>query len=45
MELREVEWEGVDWMHQAQGRNQWYALMDTVMNLCIPQKAGNFLSR
>jgi hypothetical protein len=28
-DLREIKWEGVEWMHLA----QWRALVDTVMNL------------
>jgi hypothetical protein len=32
MDLREIEWKGVDWMHVAQGRNQWWVLVNTVMN-------------
>jgi hypothetical protein len=32
MELREIGWEGVDWMHLAQDRDQWRALVNTVMN-------------
>jgi hypothetical protein len=35
MELREMEWEGVDWMHLAQGKDQCKALMNTVMNLRV----------
>jgi hypothetical protein len=31
--LRETGWVGVEWMHQVQDRNQWRALMNTVMNL------------
>jgi len=26
MDLREIGWEGVDWMHLAQDRDQWQAL-------------------
>jgi len=26
MDLREVEWEGVDWIHLAQDRDQWWVL-------------------
>jgi hypothetical protein len=33
MDLREVWWGGVGWIHLAQGRNQWWALVNTVMNL------------
>jgi hypothetical protein len=36
MELREIEWEGVDWMDLAQNRNQWHALVNTEMNLRVP---------
>jgi hypothetical protein len=36
MNLREIVWEGVNWMHPAQDRNQWWAVVNTVMNLRIP---------
>jgi hypothetical protein len=29
-------WEGVDWIHLAQDRDQWQALVNTVMNLLVP---------
>jgi hypothetical protein len=45
MDVRETGWEGVDWIHLAQDRNQWWALVNTVMNLPFPQKMGNFLTR
>jgi hypothetical protein len=31
MDLREIEWEGEDWIHLAQMRDQWRALVNTVM--------------
>jgi hypothetical protein len=31
----------VDWMHLAEDRDQWLAPVNTVMNLRLPQKAGN----
>jgi hypothetical protein len=34
--LREIGWKVVDWMHMAQDRNQWRAVVNTVMNLWIP---------
>jgi len=36
MNFREIVWEGVDWMHLAQDRDQWPALVNTVMNLRVP---------
>jgi hypothetical protein len=44
MDLREIECEGVDWMHLAEDRDQWQALVKTVMNLRVPYNAGNFLT-
>jgi hypothetical protein len=35
MDLREIGWEGVDWIHLAQDSDQWRALVNTVMNLRI----------
>jgi hypothetical protein len=29
MDLREIGWEGVDWMHLAQDRDKWQALLNT----------------
>jgi hypothetical protein len=36
MDLSEIGWEGVDWMHLAQGRDQWWAVVKMVMNLRVP---------
>jgi len=44
MYLREIGWEGVDWLHLAQDRDQWRSVVDTVMNLRVPQQTVNFLS-
>jgi len=35
MDLRELGWEGMDWMHVAQNRDQWWALVNMVMNHCV----------
>jgi hypothetical protein len=44
MDLREIGWDGMDWIDLAQDRDQRRALVNTIMNLRVPQKAGKFLS-
>jgi hypothetical protein len=34
-DLREIRWSGMDWIDQAQNRDQWRALVNTVMNLRV----------
>jgi hypothetical protein len=36
IDLREIGWDGMDWVDLAQDRDQWRALVDTVMNLRVP---------
>jgi hypothetical protein len=36
IELREIGWDGADWIDLAQDRDQWRALVNTVMNLRVP---------
>jgi hypothetical protein len=36
IDLREVGLDGVDWIDLAQDRDQWRALVNTVMNLRVP---------
>jgi hypothetical protein len=43
MDLKEIEWKGVAWMHLAEGRDQWQTIVNnTVMNLRV-LKGGEFL--
>jgi hypothetical protein len=36
MALREIGWDGMDWIDLSQDRNQWRALVNTVMNIRVP---------
>jgi hypothetical protein len=36
MNLREIWWEGEDWMHLPQDRDWWQYLVNTAVNLCVP---------
>jgi hypothetical protein len=36
MDLKEIGWDGMDWIVQVQDRDQWRALMNTVMNRRVP---------
>jgi hypothetical protein len=44
LDLREIGWDGRDWIDLAQDRDQWKALVNAVMNLRVPKIAGKFLS-
>jgi hypothetical protein len=36
IDLREIGWDGMDWIDLAQDMEQWRALLITVMNLRVP---------
>jgi hypothetical protein len=44
IDLREIGWDDMDWIDLAQDRDQWRALVNTVMNLRVPKNAANFLN-
>jgi hypothetical protein len=44
MDLREIEWDDMDWTDLAQSGDQWRALVNTVMNIKVSQNAGKFSS-
>jgi hypothetical protein len=42
MDLRQIGFDGMDWINVAQDRDQWRALVNTVMNFPVRQNAGKF---
>jgi hypothetical protein len=36
MDLREIGWDGMDWIDLAQDRDQWTVFVNTVTNLRVP---------
>jgi hypothetical protein len=36
IDLREIGWDGTDWVYLAQDMDKWRALVNTVMNLRAP---------
>jgi hypothetical protein len=36
MDFRDIGWGGMDWIDLAQDRDQWRALVNTIMNLRVP---------
>jgi hypothetical protein len=43
MDLREIGWDGVYWIDIDQDRDQWRALVNTVLNVRVPNDVGEFL--
>ena len=43
MDLREMGHGGMDWIELAQDSDRWRALVDTVMNIRVPQNTWIFL--
>jgi hypothetical protein len=40
MDLRAIGWSSIDMMNVAQDRDQWWALVNMVMNLWVPRNVG-----
>jgi hypothetical protein len=36
MDLREIGWDGMEWIYLAQEREQWRAVVNMVMKLWVP---------
>jgi hypothetical protein len=44
LDLREIVYGGMDWIHLVQDGDQWRALVNTAMNVRVPLSVKNFLS-
>jgi hypothetical protein len=44
MDIKEVVWEGMNWLDLAQNRDRWQARLNAVMKLQVPYNAGNFMT-
>jgi len=44
IDLKEIMWECEDWIYLALNRDQWRAVVDTVMKFRVPKKTRNVLS-
>jgi hypothetical protein len=43
IDLREIGWDGMDWIDLAQNRDQWRVLVNTVMNIRVPKNIEKWL--
>jgi hypothetical protein len=44
MDLREIWWGGIDWIHLALDRDQWKAVVTTVRTFEVHKMLGKFLN-
>jgi hypothetical protein len=44
LNLREIEWGGIDWINLAWDRDHWRSLVNAIINLRVPYNVGKFLT-
>jgi len=42
MDIKEIGWLGVDWIHLAHDRDKWRVSLNRVINLRVPQNSASF---
>jgi hypothetical protein len=42
MALKEMVWEGMAWIRLVEDRDKWETIVNKVINIQVPQHAGNF---
>jgi hypothetical protein len=35
VDITEIWWEGVDWIHPVHGRDEWWAFIGMVVSICV----------
>jgi hypothetical protein len=45
IDIKEIVWRCVNWIHLVYGSDQWLVLVNTEMNFRVPQNTENFMSR
>jgi hypothetical protein len=43
MDIRQIHLEDVNWIQLAQDRDEWWALVNMIMKLRVPENVGKFL--
>jgi len=44
MDFKQMGWEGIQQISLAQDRHKWHAVVNMVMNTCVPKNVENFLT-
>lgn len=44
MDLKQIKWQGKNWIYLAQAKDKWWAVVNRVRNLPVPHNTGYFLT-
>jgi len=45
IDLKGTDYDKIDWIHEAQDREEWWAVLNMLINLWVIHTAGNFWTR